>query len=577
MSMQVINIIASAFAATGSYMFFTRRSLRYLRYFQQEDYLADRFFGWYRRCKAFDHKGSSVALLTAVTCLFLPEFAILPVSAVGAAMVITIALREENPLSAGKITLKMTARAKRIEILALIIYLAAIFAAAILCHSSYPDYPTPAFWFAQILLFQLQPASLILANWMLSPYEQWKQSGFAREAARKVRDLKPYVIGITGSYGKTSTKLLLGQILSNIAPTFYCPGSINTYMGITREIRARLKPEHKFAVIEMAAYQRGTIAKLCKLTPPDAAIITAVGEMHMERFGSSDQVYQAKSELAQAVPEDGILVVNGDNELCRKMALEHHKKTTLIYGTDETKGPLDAHMYDIEIKEDGSSKFSISWGGKTYQGSTALLGRHMLSNILAAFTMSCALGYKPELILAAVRNIKAESNRLEPARVPIATFAAVTTSLKKPDQARTVPINQKSMQEGSVTRLNDAYNSNPVGFAAALEVLDKFPASGRKVLVTPGMIELGPQQSDHNKNVAKAAAEICDLVVVVGRPNREAIVEGLREGKMMQDDYKAFDSMKEAFVYLGTEFLRNDDVVLIENDLADLYEGMARF
>ena len=559
--MFAINIIASAFIATSSYIFFSVRLLRYLRYFQQEDYLTNRFFAWYKHCRAFDRRGSSIAFLGGAGSLLLPKYGPLVASVICAGMLIAVALREENPLYTGKIKLKMTARAKRVAMIASAIYLAAIFLTVLLCRNLSPHYSVQAFWFAQIFLFQLHPVCLVLANWMLAPYEEHLQSGFAAQAADKINKLKPYVIGITGSYGKTSTKAILGEILSCAGPTFCPPRSVNTYMGVTREIRESLEPVHKFAVIEMAAYQRGSIAKLCKLAPPKAGIITAVGEMHLERFGSREQVYLAKSELAQGVAQDGILVVNGDDEYCRRIAAENLKKLNLMYGLSESSGQFDTFLHAVEISNDGSSKFKIRWNKKDYQGRTHLLGRHMLSNIAAAFTLACALGYEPEFVLAAIRNIKAQSNRLEPVTVPIANFSSFTNSHRP----------------GTVVRLNDAFNSNPLGFTAALEVLHKIPAAGRKVLVTPGMVELGAEQFVENKRAATTAVPICDLVLVVGSANQQALVDGLREGKVHEDKYKVLNTMKDALVYLGDQYLKDGDVVLIENDLTDVYEGAVRF
>jgi UDP-N-acetylmuramoyl-tripeptide--D-alanyl-D-alanine ligase len=300
---------------------------------------------------------------------------------------------------------------------------------------------------------------------------------------------------------------------------------------------------------------------MCSLTPPNAALVTAVGEMHLERFGSAENVFQAKSELPQALPNNGLLVLNGDYEYCRKMAANTAAERIFFYGLDEDLGHLDAFMYNIKPGDKGTA-FTIRWLGQEYAGFTQLLGRPMLSNVLGCFTMACAVGLNPELVIAVLRNVKAESNRLEPARSPISSMLA--------------KVNGKPPKQGTVLRLNDAYNSNPKGFAGALEVLETV-AGKRKILVTPGMIELGERQFDENKAAAHKASSICDLVIVVGKTNEKALLDGLNEGGMAQEKFKTMDSMADALSYLAVDYCEDGDVVLIENDLPDLYESTPKF
>jgi UDP-N-acetylmuramoyl-tripeptide--D-alanyl-D-alanine ligase len=541
--------------------FFRKRQLRYLQFFQQEDYEAARFLSWYAEKSAYDKKGS-ITIIVALALFMVPvSFWLLPlvISIAAAGRLYLIAAGEEDPTKTGKIRLKMTARAKRIFDLSFGLYVAVALVAGVVCLLQKTPANVVAFWVVQLCLIQSQPFWLVLANWLLRPYEKSIQDGFAREAAALIKSYDPEIIGITGSYGKTSTKVILKEILGAVSPTFSTPGSINSYMGVTREIRERLKPEHKFAVIEMGAYYIGSIKKLCSLTPPKAGIVTAVGVMHLERFGGQEAVFRAKSELAQAIPEDGILVCNGDYEYCRKMATENKKRVTLLYGLEPDKGHLDATLFDIKI-EDKGSRFKIKWQGKEYDAFVGLLGKPMLSNVLAAFTMACAQGLAPEIVIAALRNVKAESNRLEPVRVPIASLPTA---------------NGQQVKQGQILRLNDAYNSNPIGFASALDVLSEIPG-GRKILVTPGMIELGEKQEEENRRLSTQAAKVCDLVLVVGETNKKAILEGLTAGGSRDEQHKSFSTMKSALGYLSN-YCEDKDVVLIENDLPDLYEGVVSF
>jgi UDP-N-acetylmuramoyl-tripeptide--D-alanyl-D-alanine ligase len=296
--------------------------------------------------------------------------------------------------------------------------------------------------------------------------------------------------------------------------------------------------------MEMGAYNIGSIKKLCDFTPPKAALVTAVGIMHLERFGSPENVYVAKSELAQAVPADGILVCNGDNPGARRMAKEYDKETTYLYGLDPSSGPLDCYATDITFDDHGTS-FVIHWKGRQYSGRTPLLGRPALSNALGAFTMACALGAEPSFATACMANLQPVDNRLVLDR------------------------------KGSVGFLRDAYNSNPTGFEAALEVLGTLPAT-RRILMTPGMIELGDQQYEQNKRLAKIASGVVDLAIVVGTVNREALLAGLHEGGFAADSIVTAESRDEAFGFLAS-IQSGGDLVLIENDLGDIHEGAVRF
>lgn len=529
-------------AAGGALLLFRGRALRYLKYFQQEEYDGRRFLDWYRQRRAFDRRASLICLGGLLLTLALARLAPgLPVLAAWLAAALALAWLprwEPDPRRDGKPTLKLTARARRIWQVATLAHAVALLLSALL-YAWLEAGPPPGYWLLLIALIQTTPGFLVLANILLKPYENRLQQGFIREARDILAKTRPTVIGITGSYGKTSTKAILAAFLETRAPTFWPPKSINTPMGIVREIRERLKPGFRFAVIEMGAYGVGSIRRLCELTPPQVAVITNVGAMHLERFGDPENIYRAKSELAQALPPDGILVCNNDNPGARRMAAEFARPRTLLYGLEDGNPPPHCRMSDIRLDPEGSH-FVIAWQGQRYQGFTRLLGRPMLSNILAAFTAACALGAHPVALLAAVRALEPQPHRLAP------------------------------RWEDGLLVLDDSYNSNPVGFAAALEVLAAMPG-GRKFLITPGMIELGPLQEQENRRLAALAATLCDQVLVVGETNRRAFEAGLGSKPGLY-----FPSFAEADRHLRSQ-AREGDVVLWENDLPDLYQETPRF
>jgi UDP-N-acetylmuramoyl-tripeptide--D-alanyl-D-alanine ligase len=533
----------------GLLLFGWRRVLSYLRYFQQEDYSQRRFRGWLRENRAYDTRGSAVIICAATALWFLPHTAMQVLISILAALVLLwISWRyEEDPRTSGKIKLNMTQRATKIaQVARLLLAACAVVPMLMSCSSCYQGAMPPLKFAALgIVLAQLPPFLLIAANALLWPAEKALQESFVADAKRILREVDPFVIGITGSYGKTGAKAALGEILNQtLGATFWPRKSINTVMGITRTIREQMRPHHKYAVIEMGAYNIGSIKRLCDFTPPKASLVTAVGIMHLERFGSPENVYVAKSEIAQALPSEGILVCNGDSPNARRMAREHPRKTTLLYGLDPSAGPLDCYASDLSFSQQGT-RFTIHWQGRQYPARTPLLGRPALLNILGAFTMACALGAEPAYAAATLANLDPVENRLVLDKNP------------------------------GVSYLRDAYNSNPTGFAAALEVLRDLPAD-RRILMTPGMIELGDQQFEHNKQVATLAASICDLIIIIGTVNREALLAGLTAANYPSEKLIVVDTRDEAFKVVQARGVKGD-LVLIENDLGDLHEGRVGF
>jgi UDP-N-acetylmuramoyl-tripeptide--D-alanyl-D-alanine ligase len=545
----MLTLICLTIISAATILFFTRRGLRYLRYFQQEEYNGTRFKEWLLEKRTFDLKGSAIALVAAAVSRFATGgemIVCVVICLIAAVILILVGFGEEDPRKVGKIKLKMTDRATAIYQLALGLYSIATIVIISSTHALGAGDNIFIYWLVAVILIQSSPVWIVIANSILWPSELKKQQAFLQEAKDILAEYKPYTIGITGSYGKTSTKAILGSILEAIEPTFWTPGSINTEMGITRQIRENLKPQQELAIIEMGAYQIGSIAKLCRFTPPNAGLVTAVGVMHLERFGGVENIYQAKCELAQAIPADGLLVCNGDNAGARQMAKDYPKATTLLYGLEPAIGDLDCWMTDLQPSMAGTT-FTIHWQGKEYPGFTKLLGVPMLSNLVGAFAMACALGKDPDYVIAAIYNLEPANSRL----------------------------NLRKNGDGFI--LDDSYNSNPIGFASALEVLEVLEG-GRKILMTPGMVELGEIQSAENRQVALKAATICDLVIVVGDTNKEALKAGLAEGGLDPSKLMEFPNRDTALAYLTSpEHRQAKDMILIENDLPDLYEAIAKF
>jgi UDP-N-acetylmuramoyl-tripeptide--D-alanyl-D-alanine ligase len=308
-------------------------------------------------------------------------------------------------------------------------------------------------------------------------------------------------------------------------------------MGVTRHLREELVHGHQFMVVEMGAFARGSISRLCQLTPPSAGLITAVGDMHLERFGSLDEIVRAKSELAQAVPPGGLIVVNADSPGALRIAKSARDRCVLLYGETSTED-LDTRLEQVNFSRAGST-FVLRTRDRAWSCATPLVGRPILLNLTGAFTLASAIGVDPAIIVSAMRTLKPVSNRLE------------------------------VVEERGVTWIRDAYNSNQFGFRAALEVAAAMPAK-RRFLATPGVIELGSDQFEVNRALSKEAAERCDRTLVVAATNREAFVAGHRDAGR-EDRLVPVAGRAEAFRWLN-ENLQDQDVVILENDLPDLYD-----
>jgi UDP-N-acetylmuramoyl-tripeptide--D-alanyl-D-alanine ligase len=505
-----------------------RRLLAYLRYFQQEGYEHVRFLRW-ANVRSLTDPAFWVAVVSAFLFLLDPVIAVV-LFTVGA---IVLGLVQPDPTRSGKIVLRLTWRARRVLIVALVLTLVVF----VLLLRVLMDAEVRAPLVSASIVLAVLPLMLIAANAVLVPYERYTQQTYYGEAVRQLARVHPFVIGITGSYGKSSSMAMLAHILQFHAPTLAATGSINTVMGVTRHIREDLVAGHRFMVVEMGAYAVGSIRRLCELTPPAAGLITAVGDMHLERVGSTEAIKQAKSELARAVPPGGVLVVNADSPNALRSAQESTSLRVLLYGEQHT-GDLHTRVEQIRFTKQGTH-FVLRTPDRTFEAFTPILGRPIVLNLAGAFTLATAVGVDADIAVAAFRTLKPVANRLE------------------------------IVDDAGITWVRDAYNSNQFGFRAALEVAAALPAA-RRFLVTPGVIELGAEQHAVNRTLSREAAAICDATVVVSETNRAAFQEGHREAGR-EDRLVTVANRTDAFRWLR-EHMQEGDLVILENDLPDLYE-----
>jgi UDP-N-acetylmuramoyl-tripeptide--D-alanyl-D-alanine ligase len=378
---------------------------------------------------------------------------------------------------------------------------------------------------------------LILASLILQPIENGINQGFIDDAKKRLRsmpDLK--VIGITGSYGKTSVKHFLARILSEKYNVLHTPGSVNTTLGVVRIIREQLKPTHEVFIAEMGAKKMGDVAEICDLVQPTIAILTAIGPEHLETFGDMKNVQQGNFELPKSIKADGLNILNADYELVREYPNNNGKK--IFYGIEN----LDADFRgdNIQYTATGMTFDLYKKGEKIQTLETKLLGAHNVSNIVSACAVAYELEVPPAKIAYAVRNLAAVQHRLEIKRNP-----------------------------GGITIIDDAFNSNPTGARMAVEVLGKVQGN-KKIIVTPGMIELADEEYAYNKELGKQIAAVCDYVVLVGPKQTIPIQDGLKEAAYPEAKIYIAKNLTDAIQHLKG-ITQAGDVVLYENDLPDTY------
>lgn len=382
---------------------------------------------------------------------------------------------------------------------------------------------------------------MLFASMLMMPVERMINAGFRNDAIKRLQSMQDLtVIGITGSFGKTSTKHYLHRILSEQYDTLMTPGSFNTPMGVIRTIREQMKPYHKIFICEMGAKQVGDIKEICDIVHPSIGIVTAVGPMHLETFRSIENVQSTKFELVDSLPSGGLAVVNNDFEYCANRAVNGVE--CVRYAVVHTED-ADFVVEDVVYSPSGTD-FTVrnSETGMELRLHTKLIGECNISNLLAAVIVALRMGVSDERIKYAVSQIGQVEHRLNVKRTA-----------------------------GGVTIIDDAFNSNPEGSRMAVDALSRF-TGGRRIIVTPGMIELGDMEFELNCKLGRHIGEKLDVAIIVGHYNRDALVKGVKEsGRLSDADLVIVDSFAEAQKVLSS-MLCAGDIVLYENDLPDTFK-----
>ena len=387
-----------------------------------------------------------------------------------------------------------------------------------------------------LFLITLMPAFSVYIAWGLTlPIEKAFSAWYINDAKKILKNHKNLkVIGITGSYGKTTTKFILTRILSEKFNTLCTPQSFNTPMGVVRTVREHLKPQTQIFVCEMGAKNIGDIKEICDIVEPICGMITSVGAQHLETFKTVDNVFNTKFELSDAVKtKNGKVFVSGDSKEIRKRI---NSEEFTVFGTDDS---FDYTAENISYNKNGC-EFEVMLGGEKVKLSSRLLGLHSVINITGAAAIAFEMGVSPEEIKYAVASLKPTEHRLE----------------------------MKASINGSLM-IDDAYNSNPEGCLEAVRVLSSFDGM-KKVIITPGLIELGEKEYDCNFALGLEAAKICDIIILVGQNRSKPMADAVNTTDFNKDNMFIASSFRDA-MEIYSRFADSNTALLIENDLPDNY------
>lgn len=431
-----------------------------------------------------------------------------------------------------KIPLKVTSRLKR-----LCVTITILFFIPFLTFCFFPNIYL-FFCFLSFLIF-INFFLVFLANFVNKPIEKCVFLHYKNMAVKKLHQMNHLkVIGITGSYGKTSSKNILNDILSVRFNSFPTPHNYNTQYGLILTINNFLDKYEDIFIAEMGAFKKGRIRLLCDLVKPQYGIITTIGTAHLETFGSRENIQEGKFELIESLPRNGLGILNMDDPYQVSYKIRNNCPIIWIAIHNED---ADFVARNILINSSGMS-FDVFFKEtkETVHFTTKLLGEANIYNILAGIAFGKYLGMTYQELILGVKKIKPIEHRLQ------------------------------LINRGNDTIIDDAYNSNPVGSKMALDVLDLM--DGMKIVVTPGMIELGEEQYQYNKKFGEYISEVADYVILVGEQQTKPILDGLIEKNYNCDKIKVINDVKDALKIIDDVKDSNKHTyILLENDLPDIY------
>jgi UDP-N-acetylmuramoyl-tripeptide--D-alanyl-D-alanine ligase len=529
------------------------RIYRQTHYYQLEEYMSRRYLRWlaFDRTRWLPNKPMIAWFVGAALGFMLSEWASAIVPGTIALISAGVAVWPPRIVEVKK-PFRRTARATRSLIIgfifATIFSILALIVTNALPLGSLANLRFSAAGFFGLLIFLAAPFILIVSNILMTPVEALFRRRFIQQAREVLAEIHPTVIGITGSYGKTSTKVYLAQILSGRYRVLATPKSYNTLMGVSLTINNQLAGDYsiEYFITEMGAYVEGEIAEICDLTQPMIGVVVEVGPQHLERFGSLENTAKAKYEIIKGLPPDGVGVFNWDNPFVREMYERRNPQTRLAVSKtiNPSEAPENGPRFiasNIQESLDGL-RFNVIdvQTAESQPFATVLLGQHNVTNILLATAVAVHEGMSLKDVARRVQQIEPAESRL---------------------------VRQKTEQ--GITIINDAYSANPVGAKEALRVLGMH-TGGKRLLITPGMVELGILMESENRKLGETAAQYASDVILVGTSRIEPIKAGLLDAGFPAERLQVVDTLAESVNWYKTH-LQSGDTVLFLNDLPDTY------
>lgn len=389
--------------------------------------------------------------------------------------------------------------------------------------------------FLVMVLMVVVPVVVTALVVSLRPFIAMHHRRVFEQARQRIAALHPIVIGITGSYGKTSTKDFLQTILSQSASVLATPKHVNVDIGVAQTVLKSLTPEHQYFIVEMGAYREGEIQSTCSIVSPMVGVLMAIGEQHLSLFGSLDAVQRAKSELLAALPSSGVAVINADDPRCVAAAAVTPARQRFF----SLQQQVHVHATDV-VALVHCVRFTLHIRERAAAVEAPLHGIQAIPSLLAAATVADYFGLSMEQIVRGIESV---------------TPVSGTMQLKR-------GINGCSI-------IDDSYNSNPSGFIAALDYLALF-SDKRKIVITPGMLELGAQSDRHHRTVGARIGEVADVCVITKQDFSKSLRDGMKVSGMHDTAIIQNDRPRRVCETL-LQALSPDDVVLIEGRVHPYY------
>lgn len=419
-----------------------------------------------------------------------------------------------------------------------------IFGLAVLLHvfSAFLFYLLHLYFWTKILWFiffliaflNIYPLFFVLAALLIWPLDFLAKTWIVARAKRKLRNLPDLkIIGITGSYGKTTIKEALESVLARKYRVLKTPENINTPVGIARLILRELNPEVEILIVEMGAYRVGDIKTLCQIAPPDVAVLTGINEAHLERFGSIEKTIRGKFEIVDHAKPNALAVLNSDNQLVMKnyQARIRSRKVEFYSAYKAKNVEFDSNpvlpLYKGEVE------------GVHIQ--TQILGEYVFGIAHACIIIGKHLGLTIEQIQDGIAAFKPIPHRLQP------IYNAAT----------------------DVLVIDDSYNGNPAGAREAIEVLGKF-RNRRKIYITPGLVEMGERTAQVHREIGQQLGKVADKVILIKNSATPFIAEGLAQTNFHSQNIIWFPSSQSAHAAISS-IVQKGDVILFQNDWPENY------